>query len=344
MSNLALVRGNLADPAKKQVQIEVAATSVNPIDLKRSAGYGQRLLAVKGAARFPLTLGNDFVGSVVAVGSNAKSFKIGDRVMGALPTGRLGGAHAQFINVDEDLVASAPIGFSDERLASLPYSFTTLWLALNAVRLNQDTARGKQVLINGASGAIGRMATRMLADWGAEISAVCSAPHIDDCLKLGAVHAFDRHTTSIAALKQSYDATLNFGSWADEAELVSRLNAEAMGAATICHALLENCDRLGLMGGLARSLFEYRGVRRRVRGVASGAFYQWIVFKPCSLALRALCDQLAARRLEPHIGFSGSLAEANAAFAHVAGGNQGKAILRPQDLIHTVHEFAAPRR
>lgn len=44
-------------PAAGEVVVRVEATSVNPIDVKCAAGYGRRLLALKGAGRFPLVHG-----------------------------------------------------------------------------------------------------------------------------------------------------------------------------------------------------------------------------------------------------------------------------------------------
>jgi len=47
-------------PGKGELLVRVAATSINPIDVKRAKGYGQRLLSLKGVGKFPLVLGNDF--------------------------------------------------------------------------------------------------------------------------------------------------------------------------------------------------------------------------------------------------------------------------------------------
>ena len=41
------------DPAADEVEVAVEAASVNPIDVRRAAGYGSRLLSLLGAGRFP---------------------------------------------------------------------------------------------------------------------------------------------------------------------------------------------------------------------------------------------------------------------------------------------------
>ena len=64
-----VISGDLPLPAPGQVRVRLAATSVNPIDLKRAGGYGRRLPGSKGAAHFPLVLGNDLAGWVDALAS-----------------------------------------------------------------------------------------------------------------------------------------------------------------------------------------------------------------------------------------------------------------------------------
>lgn len=76
-------------------------------------GFGQVLLGAIRQARqssmyrpveFPLTLGRDFCGEIVAKGVKVKSdLKIGDTVMGVVPPFQQG-CHAEFVSVSEGLV------------------------------------------------------------------------------------------------------------------------------------------------------------------------------------------------------------------------------------------------
>ena len=84
-----------------------AAASVNPIDVRRAEGYGLRLLSLLGAGKFPMVLGNDFVGTVASVGAQVSTFKPGDRVYGVKPTSS-DGTHASHILVKAALVLQAP--------------------------------------------------------------------------------------------------------------------------------------------------------------------------------------------------------------------------------------------
>lgn len=50
------------------VLVKVSHSSINPIDIAVRKGYGKRLLPLKRDDTFPLTLGFDVVGTIVAVG------------------------------------------------------------------------------------------------------------------------------------------------------------------------------------------------------------------------------------------------------------------------------------
>jgi len=63
-------------PAAGEIEVAVEAASVNPIDIRRAEGYGRRLLSLMGASRFPMTLGNDFAGTIVAVGERVTAFAV----------------------------------------------------------------------------------------------------------------------------------------------------------------------------------------------------------------------------------------------------------------------------
>ena len=148
---LAVRSVDLPRPGTGEVLVRVQATSMNPIDVKRAAGYGRRVLAFKGAARLPLVLGNDVAGVVESIGTGVTRSAPGQRMFGLLGTGRAGGAHASHVVVPQDLLLPAPEGADPSALAVLPYSFTTMWLALRSTGICANNARGGRVLINGAA-------------------------------------------------------------------------------------------------------------------------------------------------------------------------------------------------
>jgi len=187
-------------PGADEIEVAVEAAAVNPIDVGRAAGYGRRLLSLMGASRFPMTLGNDFAGTIVALGSRAPDFSVGDRVYGVKPVSR-DGSHSSYIVVKADWGRKAPRQRNLDALAALPYSFVTMWLAARAAGLTRQSAPGKSVLVHGAAGGLGTLALETLSAWGARATAVAKASDLKSCLAAGAAEAVDRGQNPFAALR-----------------------------------------------------------------------------------------------------------------------------------------------
>lgn len=77
-----------------------------------SEGFGQVLLGTIRQAQqlslhkpveFPLTLGRDFCGEIIAKGVKVKNLNVGDMVMGVVPPFHQG-CHSEFVAVSEGLV------------------------------------------------------------------------------------------------------------------------------------------------------------------------------------------------------------------------------------------------
>jgi NADPH:quinone reductase-like Zn-dependent oxidoreductase len=318
----------LAVPDRFQVLVEVEAAAVNPIDVKRASGHGRRLLGLKGATRFPLVLGNDLAGVVQAVGPDVTRWQAGARVFGLLPTGPHG-THASHVVVNQDGLRTAPAGYSAGELATLPYTFTTLWLALQRLGLDAREAQGLDVLVGGASGGLGTLALQLLKHWGARVTAVCRTAHARACRDLGAEVVLDRGSQRIASLPPRYDASLNFGAWTDEAELIGRLKPGARGHATTVHPLLASFDEHGWINGAWHARREWSRMRALVAAKGPATRYAWVVFRPESRALDALGELLSGNLLRLPVGLAVPLAEARRAFTHVAEQRPGRAVLIP---------------
>jgi len=328
---LAVRRTDMPAPGKGQVLVRVEATSVNPIDVKRAAGYGRRLLGLKGAATLPVVLGNDVAGIVEEVGPGVAALSKGEAVFGLVGTGRWPGAHASHIVVPHEQLVAAPKGASSSALAVLPYSFTTMWLAVTSTGLRRSSAGGARVLVNGANGGLGRLALQLLRSWGSRVTAVCAQGTRKDCVALGAEIALERVPGSIESLPSDYRVVLNFGGWEDDASLAMRLDADAFGHATTVHPLLANFDRLGWLRGALASRRDWTRVRSLVAKRVPHARYAWTVFKPDRDALDALAEGVRERGVSLPVGLAVPFGNATTAFAHVASGKAGRAVLLPND-------------
>src|SRR5437868_8031375 len=85
-----------------QVLIDVAAVTVNPGDLTTRAGVA----IPEKDARFPMVLGWDVAGTVLATGAAVTGLHVGDRVAGMVfqPIDQRG-TYAQYVNLDAGLLA-----------------------------------------------------------------------------------------------------------------------------------------------------------------------------------------------------------------------------------------------
>lgn len=325
---LQTVELRLPAPAAHEVQVRLIAASVNPIDAKRATGYGQRLLSLKKAGTFPLVLGNDLVGDVVAVGAQVQGLSVGRRVIGLRPTQGRGGTHASGFNLDAALLRPLPPGCEPVASSTLPYSYITVRLALAGAGLNPAQAVGLQVLVHGASGALGQLALRTLHAWGAEVTAICRGEHAPLCLSLGAKRVLDREQAGWRDVPARFDATLNFASWDDERWLLQRLKPGALGHASTVHPLLGHFDRFGWWRGAGQAWHAHRSHRALARQVAGPACrYAWTVFRPDAQHLDALLSELQQAPLALPLGLQVPLAQGQQAFEHVLAGRSGRAVL-----------------
>jgi NADPH:quinone reductase-like Zn-dependent oxidoreductase len=216
-----------------------------------------------------------------------------------------------------------------QQLAVLPYSFTTMWLAVKSTGLTDGNARGKRVLIHGAAGALGRLALQWLNHWGCELTAICGTAHAQACRELGAHHTVERGPQALQGLPSNFDVVLNFANWDDELTLAARLAPNALGQATTVHPLLGHVDQLGWVSGAIASRRDFRAAQRVARARAPDGRYSWTLFKPIPQALDALAQRVQAQPAALPVGLCVDLDHASAAFAHMASGQPGRAVLLP---------------
>lgn len=304
-----------------EIEVSVSLSTVNPIDAKRRYGYGRRVFQLKGADKENLALGNDFVGTVYRVGSRAVGFKPGDRVFGVKPPSRFG-PHAMRVVVKQSQVLKADPELSDEQLVTLPYNTCTVLRSFESIGINATTAKGKKVLVCGASGGLGSIALALLCQWGADVSAVDRTENHAQCLALGAQVAC---TADELPIQQGrFDAALNFAAWELDAVLCRTLRPGALGYATTVHPLLSLLDSKGLVLGAIAALRKRAMARKNV---PRGASYAWALFSMKAGDLQLIQHFALSVRPQPRIGLRAPMSQADLAFAHVEQARPGRALL-----------------
>ncbi|MFJ7362530.1 zinc-dependent alcohol dehydrogenase family protein [Peribacillus frigoritolerans] len=180
------------------VLIQVKASSVNPIDTKVRAGAVPAV-----APEFPAVLHGDVAGLVSAVGEGVTEFKVGDEVFGCAGGFKgTGGALAEFMLADADLLAHKPKNLTMEEAAALPLVAITAWEALfNRAHL----VPGQDILIHAATGGVGHIAIQ-LAKWkGATVYTTASSQEkLEIGKRLGADVTINYREESVHDYVQKY--------------------------------------------------------------------------------------------------------------------------------------------
>jgi NADPH:quinone reductase-like Zn-dependent oxidoreductase len=192
-------------PKDSELLVRVHATTVNRTDCGYRAAKPFIVRSFTGLVRPKLTiLGTEFAGEVEAIGSGVTSFEVGDRVFGYVEG--LFGAHAEYLTVPEDAsVATVPANVTIEEAAA---STEGSHYALSFIR-NANIGSGQDVLVHGATGAIGSAAVQLVKSVGAAVTAVCATDHVALVKDLGADRVIDYTVEDFTRDEQTYDVVLD---------------------------------------------------------------------------------------------------------------------------------------
>ena len=193
-------------PGDDELLVKVHATTVNRTDCAYRSARQFVLRFWTGLSRptkRPI-LGTEFAGEVEAVGSSVTSFSPGDRVFGYVE-GTFG-AHAQYLTIPEDgSLAVIPADLTYEEAAPATegshYALSSL--------LRAKVCSGQDVLVNGATGAIGSAAVQLLTAVGVRVTAVCGTPDLELVRGLGADKVVDYTAGDFTDDDRRYDVVFD---------------------------------------------------------------------------------------------------------------------------------------
>jgi len=174
-------------PKENEVLIKVYASTVNRTDSGfRSAEYFiSRFWSGLLRPKYPI-LGCEFAGVIENTGAQVKEFKNGDRVFGF--NDKSFGGHAEYLTIAEtDAVTTMPEGMSFDKAAALTEGAHYALVNIRAAKVE----RGQNVLVYGATGAIGSAAVQLLKHFGASVTAVCNTKNVELVKTLGADTVID---------------------------------------------------------------------------------------------------------------------------------------------------------
>lgn len=177
-------------PKNGEVLIKVYASTVNRTDSGfRSAQYfisrfWSGLLRPKHQI-----LGCEFAGIIEEIGKGVTTFKKGDKVFGY--NDKTFGGHGEYLTIAEnDAITIIPDNLNFDEAAPITEG---AHYALNNVKASK-IEKGQNVLIYGATGAIGSAAVQLLKHFGTKITAVCNTKNVELVKSLGADIVIDYQT------------------------------------------------------------------------------------------------------------------------------------------------------
>ena len=192
-------------PGPGELLVRVRATTVNRTDCGYRGGKPFIIRFFSGVRRPRKPVwGTEFAGDVAALGEGASRFAVGDRITGWCE-GTFG-AHAEYLVVKEDrLIVLIPEGRSyAEAAPSTEGSHYALGM-LRKAGIGPD----KDVLVYGATGAIGSAAVQLAKDLGARVTAVGPTAHLEMVKGLGPDRVIDYQTEDFTRDQQRYDLVLD---------------------------------------------------------------------------------------------------------------------------------------
>jgi len=188
-------------PKENEVLIKVYATTVNRTDCGfRSAEYFVSRFFSGLFKPKNQTLGNEFAGVIVAVDKNVTNFKVGDKVFGYNDI--TFGANAEYMVMPENgAMSTIPAGFTFEDAACITERGHYALCDIRAAKVKA----GQNVMIYGATGAIGSAAVQLAKYFGASVTAICNTKNIELVKSLGADVVIDYTKEDFTKTGQIFD-------------------------------------------------------------------------------------------------------------------------------------------
>jgi NADPH:quinone reductase-like Zn-dependent oxidoreductase len=197
-------------PGDDQVLVKVHATTVNRTDCGVRSGkpFFARLFYGLGRPKAAI-LGNEFAGEVEAVGGRVTAYRAGDRVFGfTAGFGAPGefGAHAEYLVMPAaGALASMPANMTYEEVAPGTEGAHYANALIQTARIRS----GQDVLVYGATGAIGSAAVQLLKSIGTSVTAVCATNGVELVRSLGADRVVDYTAQDFTSDERRYDFVID---------------------------------------------------------------------------------------------------------------------------------------
>ena len=195
---LQLKQADKPQPGENEILIKVAATTVNPFDMKVRSGSMQKIIPIN----LPWVPGSDAAGTIEAVGSGVSRLKVSDKVFGTT----FGGTYAEYVVIKEDAATTIPNNVSLPEAAALAIPIVTSYTFLVG---GGDLKDGQRVLIHGAAGAVGAIMVQTAKALGAYVIGTASGEGLELAKSLGADEVIDYKNQDFTQLVKDADLVID---------------------------------------------------------------------------------------------------------------------------------------
>ena len=187
-------------PKDNELLIKVYASTVNRTDSGfRSAEYFiSRFWSGLLRPKYQI-LGSEFAGIIEEIGKSVTTLKIGDKVFGF--NDKTFGGHGEYLTIAEtDAVTTLPDRLSFNEAAAITEGAHYALVNIRAAKIEH----GQNVLVYGATGAIGSAAVQLLKHFGAKVTAVCNTKNVELVKSLGADTVIDYQTQDFTQTENKF--------------------------------------------------------------------------------------------------------------------------------------------
>jgi NADPH:quinone reductase-like Zn-dependent oxidoreductase len=307
-------------PRPRDILIDVRAAGLNPVDFKFREGKLRAILRPK----LPFVLGNELAGEVIAVGSDVKRFRVGDRVFARVAKDR-GGAFAEQACVDEIHAAHMPRNLDFTAAAAVPLAGLT---ALQALRDELDVKPGQRVFISGGAGGVGSFAIQIAKWLGADVTTTASKRGEALVRSLGCDEVIDYTSQSISEAGRRFDAGFDLigGKTLEQMFEIMKPGTKIVSIAGVPEPQTATKD-LGGRRALA-ALFRVISYGIRSRARRSGVSYRYLFMHPSGTDLAQLAELIEPGKLKVIVDKTYPFANISEALAYVGSGRaKGKVVV-----------------
>lgn len=233
------------EPKENQILIKVIATTVNSADCRLRRADPALVRLFFGLLRPKINvLGLTFAGVVEAIGSKVKDYKIGDQIYG-MGSKNLG-ANAEYMVIDpiSSIISLKPQRISYQEASSIPFGFTTACYFAKQANIQC----GQNILIYGASSAVGIAMLQIAKAKGAVVTTVTSGKNLDLMKSLGADYTINYQTDNFRKSNIKYDIIM---------DCVNKMGLDNLDNSLNTKAILILC------AGLVKEMFQSIRLRKK---------------------------------------------------------------------------------